>query len=66
MESDNRQSSPASPPSHYWDAVAVHFSEIALKGGNRRSFTQRLRNNLSAALTRYDAAVRAYAEAQTD
>jgi len=62
MESDNRQSSPASPPSHYWDAVAVHFSEIALKGGNRRSFTQRLRNNLSAALTRYDAAVRAYHE----
>ncbi|MFA0750925.1 MAG: hypothetical protein SLRJCFUN_001328 [Candidatus Fervidibacter sp.] len=41
-----------------WDSVVVHYHEIALKGGNRRPFTQMLCRNLRRALARYRATVR--------
>src|SRR5437667_275774 len=33
-----------------WDAIAVHYAEIALKGGNRDWFISTLRKNLARAL----------------
>ena len=33
-----------------WDGAAVHFSEIALKGGNRKRFIERLQHNIRQAL----------------
>jgi thiamine biosynthesis protein ThiI len=40
-----------------WDAVAVHFAELALKGMNRGEMTARLRRNLQRALGRRAARV---------
>jgi thiamine biosynthesis protein ThiI len=41
-----------------WDGVVVHCHEIALKGGNRRPFTQALCRNLRRALALYGVTVR--------
>jgi thiamine biosynthesis protein ThiI len=43
-----------------WDAVVVHFSEIALKRGNRKAFVHQLKRNLQAVLEPLDAKVRFY------
>ncbi|GBC99807.1 putative tRNA sulfurtransferase [bacterium HR17] len=40
-----------------WDAVVVHFHEIALKGGNRRPFTRALQFNLQRVLAPLSAGV---------
>jgi thiamine biosynthesis protein ThiI len=42
-----------------WDAVAVYFGEIAIKGGNRRHFTRKLRTNLKRALAQFDTVIEA-------
>jgi len=34
-----------------WDALVVQFSEIALKGGNRKPFTKKLARNIKKALS---------------
>ena len=38
-------------PDFNWDSLVVYFSEIALKRGNRRHFTRKLRDNLKRALS---------------
>lgn len=43
-----------------WDAIAVHFGEIALKGGNRKQFVERLRSNLRSALQGETIKIRPY------
>lgn len=40
-----------------WDGAGVYFGEIGLKGGNRRPFIRRLRNNLVRALHPLDVQV---------
>ena len=33
-----------------WDAILIHYGELALKGGNRRQFENRLLTNITAAV----------------
>ncbi len=41
-----------------WDAVVIHYQEIALKGGNRGRFLKRLRSNLQKVLSPLEVEVR--------
>ncbi len=43
-----------------WNALLVHFNEIALKGGNRHRFIEALQNNIQRVLRTDDVKVAAY------
>ncbi|MDD4734945.1 MAG: tRNA 4-thiouridine(8) synthase ThiI [Kiritimatiellae bacterium] len=43
-----------------WDALLIHFSEIALKGGNRHRFVEALQNNIQRVLRDDPVKVSAY------
>jgi len=43
-----------------WDAIVVHFNEIALKGGNRRRFAEKLQYNLQRLLHNYSPKITLY------
>lgn len=43
-----------------WDAIVVHVNEIALKGGNRRRFAEKLQYNLQHLLATYSPKITLY------
>jgi thiamine biosynthesis protein ThiI len=49
-----------------WDVAVAHFSEIAIKGGNRRRFIKRLAGNIQRALDALEKGAAAQVEAHHD